>query len=164
VFVTPLLLLLLSKPLQRLNYNIKEKYRISNSQKIDFIFPENFIGDALIISKNICGQKEEIKNNYYKLYIPEDGILFYQGEIKNYGGNYLFRYFKIIKNDTIQIPDKFINGWRNNKTSEYKVIYVDAISNTQNNLSKILLHIYKTENDNGGNYDKELLQKDFKCK
>ncbi|TDX82971.1 hypothetical protein [Epilithonimonas xixisoli] len=140
---------------------LAEKYRFYNSQKIDFIFPENFNGNAVIITEKECGQKVIVKDGFEKLYLPKNGILFYNGTIKDYGGNYYFRYYRINKNDTLEIPGKYLGSFINPIKSDSKVVYVDATINEDKNLSKILLNFYSTKNKLDD--DTELLKKDYNC-
>lgn len=64
----------------------------ANAQKLDFIFEEDFRGRVIVISNSPCGQKVVIKDGREQLYIPENGILLYQGEIE--AGIIDHRYFR----------------------------------------------------------------------
>ena len=68
----------------------------ANAQKLDLIFPKNFKGKAIIISEMPCGEKIKIIDKREQLYIPENGILLYNGSFK--GGYVNNRYFTIDKN------------------------------------------------------------------
>jgi len=54
----------------------------ATAQKLDFIFPENFKGKAIIVPNMPCGQKVEFYKNREQIKIPESGILLYQGELE----------------------------------------------------------------------------------
>ncbi|GMQ30892.1 DUF6843 domain-containing protein [Algoriphagus confluentis] len=55
------------------------------AQKIDFNFPENFEGKAIVVQQISCGQEVSKKNGREQLNFPENGILLYQGSIEKTG-------------------------------------------------------------------------------
>ena len=161
IIFTLIPLLYFTIPKIDLSQKITEKYRFANSQKIDFIFPENFKGNAIIITEKNCGQNRILRKGYEKLYIPKDGTLFYKGVIKDYGDEYYFRFFQIKQKDTVEIPGKYIGSSINPIKSEIKVMYVDANLNKNKNLSTILLNLYSTKDKL--NYNEKLLEKTYNC-
>jgi hypothetical protein len=68
----------------------------ATAQKLDFIFPENFRGKAIIVPNMSCGQTVEFYKNREQVKIPENGILLYQGELKY--GYVNHKYYSINKN------------------------------------------------------------------
>lgn len=78
----------------------------STAQKLEFVFPENFIGKAIVIEKMPCGQPKKIINGREQLYIPENGILLYQGELET--GYVNHKYYKLQANgQKIEIPERY---------------------------------------------------------
>ena len=77
----------------------------ATAQKLDFIFPSDFEGKAIIIEKMHCGQTKQIINNREQLYIPKNGVLLYQGELN--GGYVNHKYYKLNSNgQRIEIPER----------------------------------------------------------
>lgn len=155
-------------PVKTIINNIEGNITYFNEQRIDFIFPENFEGDAVIVTEKDCGQA--IKKDalgFEKLYIPEDGILYYKGNIENLGKWYNFRYFKINKTDTIEIPDTYIREYVNTEWSEFKVCYVNGETNESNNLSKIHLFLFNSEKGENLCHKEssdEILEMEYECR
>lgn len=54
----------------------------ATSQKLDFIFPINFEGKAIVIENMPCGQPVRVLNGREQLFVPESGVLLYQSELK----------------------------------------------------------------------------------
>lgn len=54
----------------------------ATAQKIDMVFPKDFMGRAIIVSDMTCGEPVEIVNGREQLIFPDNGILLYQGEIE----------------------------------------------------------------------------------
>lgn len=55
------------------------------AQKVDFNFPENFEGKAIVVQQIACGQEVSKKNGREQLNFPDNGILLYQGSIEKTG-------------------------------------------------------------------------------
>jgi energy-coupling factor transporter transmembrane protein EcfT len=55
------------------------------AQKVDFNFPENFEGKAIVVQQISCGQEVTKKNGREQLNFPENEILLYQGSIEKTG-------------------------------------------------------------------------------
>jgi hypothetical protein len=149
-------------PAKNIYHTLQNNYKYHYAQKIDFIFQEGFKGDAVIITEKKCGQTKIVKDGFEKLYIPKNGVLFYNGEIKNYESDYNFRYFKIVKNDTLQIPDSHVKGFINKEKSISKVMYVDGTTTENQYLSKIQLYLFN-DGENRNYYNRNLLLKEFEC-
>ncbi|MBF8965000.1 hypothetical protein I0P70_17265 [Pontibacter sp. FD36] len=71
----------------------------ANAQNLDFIFPKDFKGTAVVISNMPCGAPVKKVSRREVLNIPEDGILLYQGTIE--AGYIDHRYFR--KNNAGQL-------------------------------------------------------------
>lgn len=98
--VTPLILWY---PFMHLFFYVMGVIGTATAQKLDLIFPEDFKGEAIVVSNMPCGDEIEILDSREQLRIPENGILLYKGDLKyGYINN---RYFKINKNGKkIEIP------------------------------------------------------------
>ena len=70
------------------------------AQKVDFNFPENFEGKAIVVQQISCGQEISMKNGREQLNFPEDGILLYQGSIEKTG--YRNHHFYYLSNGGIR--------------------------------------------------------------
>lgn len=92
-FFTPLIIWY---PIMNLFIFITGIIGTATAQKLDFIFPENFKGKAIIVSNMPCGQEVEFYKNREQIKIPESGILLYQGELKY--GYINHKYYSIDKN------------------------------------------------------------------
>jgi hypothetical protein len=74
------------------------------TQKLDFIFPAGFTGYTIVVNHQKCGQKVVVKDKREQLFIPQNGILLYNGSVKP--GLVDHRYFYRIKPDSlIPIPE-----------------------------------------------------------
>jgi hypothetical protein len=62
-------------------------------QKIDFILEPGFKGVVVVIAEVPCGQKEVIYKGREQLFIPSNGILFYQEQIKRNNVNHRYKQF-----------------------------------------------------------------------
>lgn len=82
----------------------------ATSQKFDFIFPQDFTGEVIVIGESTCGQQKNVKNGREQLFVPESGILLYNGFIKDYGlVNH--RFFYQTNNEAyVEIPRRSENG------------------------------------------------------
>ena len=135
------------------------------AQKVDFNFPENFEGKAIIVQQISCGQKVTKKNGREQLYFPKEGILLYQGSIEKTGyRNHHFYYMSksgirtkidevnyysiLLQNDSTKIAESYNRGvWYKGTITEtdslpYEVtkyelaeMYVYTFSNMENLLS-----------------------------
>ncbi|MBK0404805.1 hypothetical protein I5M27_17570 [Adhaeribacter sp. BT258] len=76
----------------------------ATGQKLDFIFPKDFIGPVVVIDKMNCGQPINKIEGREVLNIPNNGILLYKGTIKS--GYVNHRYFRRDKTgNLIEIKD-----------------------------------------------------------
>ena len=55
----------------------------ATAQKIDFHFPDNFKGKAIVVERVDCGKEIVKKDGREQLSFPENGILLYQGKIES---------------------------------------------------------------------------------
>jgi putative effector of murein hydrolase LrgA (UPF0299 family) len=55
---------------------------IARAQKIDFIFSEDFKGRAVLVGSIPCGQGVSLKNEREQVFVPDNGVILYQGEIE----------------------------------------------------------------------------------
>jgi hypothetical protein len=77
----------------------------ATAQKLDIIFKEGFIGQVTIVDNMPCGQKKVLINNREQLYVPENGILLYQEDLKN--GYVNHKYYYINKDShLVEIPER----------------------------------------------------------
>mgnify|MGYP003576871274 CR=1 FL=1 len=77
----------------------------ATAQKLDFIFPTSFEGKAIIIENMPCGQLVKIENGREQLYIPSNGVLLYQGKLKDSYVNH--KYFRLQPNgQKAQLPER----------------------------------------------------------
>jgi hypothetical protein len=53
------------------------------AQKIEFRISNNFSGQVTVVFPVECGQTKQILNNREILYVPSDGIIYYQGELES---------------------------------------------------------------------------------
>lgn len=75
------------------------------AQKLDFIFPKDFKGQVMIIEKMKCGQPKMIIDGREQLIIPKNGILLYQGELKQ--GYVNHKYYQLLSNNKrIELPER----------------------------------------------------------
>ena len=66
------------------------------SQKLDFIFPASFEGKVIVVEKMPCGQPKKVNNDREELFIPKNGVLLYQGELKT--GYVNHKYYRLQNN------------------------------------------------------------------
>lgn len=77
----------------------------ATAQKLDFIFPVGFEGQVMIIENMPCGQLKKIISGREQLFIPQNGILLYQGELKN--GYVNHKYYRLKSNGQIvELPER----------------------------------------------------------
>lgn len=77
----------------------------ATAQKLDFIFPLDFVGKVIIIEKIPCGQPPKVVDGREQLFIPKNGILLYQGELK--AGYVNHKYYRLQANDQkIELPER----------------------------------------------------------
>ena len=77
----------------------------ATAQKLDFNFPDNFKGKAIVVQQIDCGQEIVKKDGREQLNFPENGILLYQGKIES--GYINHQYFYLTKmSDRIKIPTR----------------------------------------------------------
>ena len=63
------------------------------AQKLDFRFPENFRGTAVVIPNMECGQEIIVEDGREVLNFPEHGVLLYQGKIEYGYINHVYRVY-----------------------------------------------------------------------
>jgi hypothetical protein len=77
----------------------------ATAQKLDFNFPENFKGKAIVIQQIDCGQEKIIKDGREQINFPENGILLYKGKIES--GYINHQYFYLTDTgERIRIPER----------------------------------------------------------
>ena len=77
----------------------------ATAQKFDFIFPNGFKGNVILVGNIPCGQAVKVKNGREQLYVPANGILLYQGEVET--GYVNHRYFYQISIDSfLPLPER----------------------------------------------------------
>lgn len=64
----------------------------ATAQKLDFIFPNDFTGKVVIVEKIDCGQEVKKIDGREQLIFPDNGILLYQGEMKDGYINHKYYY------------------------------------------------------------------------
>ncbi len=84
------------------------------AQKLEFRFPHNFRGTSVIISNMHCGQGFIIKNDREVLNIPENGILFYKGDIEHGYINHIYTTYNE-KGELIELPELHIQDFNNSE-------------------------------------------------
>ena len=77
----------------------------ATAQKLDFNFPDNFKGKAIVIQQMDCGQEIKIKDGREQLNFPENGILLYKGKIESGYINHQY-YYVTSTGDRIKIPER----------------------------------------------------------
>lgn len=65
----------------------------ATAQKLDFIFPPNFEGKVIVIENMPCGQPVKVENGREQLFVPANGVLLYQGKLKD--GYVNHRYYQL---------------------------------------------------------------------
>ncbi len=77
----------------------------ATAQKLDFIFQPNFEGKVIIIENMSCGQPVKKENNREQLFIPENGVLLYQGELED--GYVNHRYYRLQSSGRkVELPER----------------------------------------------------------
>jgi energy-coupling factor transporter transmembrane protein EcfT len=77
----------------------------ATAQKLDFNFPNNFKGKAIVVQQMDCGQEIIKKDGREQLNFPENGILLYKGKIKS--GYINHQYFYVTNTgDRKKIPER----------------------------------------------------------
>lgn len=77
----------------------------ATAQKLDFNFPDNFKGKAIVVQQIDCGQEIFKMDGREQLNFPENGILLYKGKIES--GNINHQYFYQIKTgERTKIPER----------------------------------------------------------
>ncbi len=77
----------------------------ATAQKLDFNFPDNFKGKAIVVQQIDCGQEIIKKDRREQLNFPESGILLYKGKIES--GYINHQYFYVTNTgDRIKIPER----------------------------------------------------------
>lgn len=77
----------------------------ATAQKLDFIFPANFGGKAIIIENMPCGQPVKIENGREQLFIPENGVHLYKVELKDRYVNH--KYYRLLPNgQRVELPER----------------------------------------------------------
>lgn len=71
------------------------------AQKFDFIFQNNFKGKMILIGPLPCGQPVQRKDGREQLFVPDNGILLYQGDVESGFVNH--RYFYRLSNGNLKI-------------------------------------------------------------
>jgi len=77
----------------------------ATAQKLDFNFPDNFKGKAIVVQQIDCGQEILKKDGREQLNFPENGILLYNGKIES--GYINHQYFYVTNTgDRKKIPER----------------------------------------------------------
>jgi len=77
----------------------------ATAQKLDFNFPNNFKGKAIVVQQIACGQQILKKDGREQLNFPESGILLYKGKIES--GYINHQYFYLTETgDRTKIPER----------------------------------------------------------
>lgn len=77
----------------------------ATAQKLDFNFPDNFKGKAIVVQQIDCGQEIVKKDGREQLNFPENGILLYKGKIES--GYINHQYFYVTNTgDRKKIPER----------------------------------------------------------
>ena len=77
----------------------------ATAQKLDFNFPDNFKGKAIVVQQIDCGQEIIKKDGREQLNFSENGILLYKGKIES--GYINHQYFYITKmGDRKKVPER----------------------------------------------------------
>lgn len=77
----------------------------ATAQKLDFNFPDNFKGKAIVVQQIDCGQEIIKKDGREQLNFPENGILLYKGKIES--GYINHQYFYVTNTgDRNKIPER----------------------------------------------------------
>jgi len=77
----------------------------ATAQKLDFNFPDNFQGKAIVVQQIDCGQKKIIKDGREQLNFPHNGVLLYKGKIES--GYINHQYFYLTETgDRTKIPER----------------------------------------------------------
>ncbi|MGD1889900.1 MAG: hypothetical protein ACFB15_04775 [Cyclobacteriaceae bacterium] len=71
----------------------------ATAQKFDFIFDESFEGRAVLIGNIPCGQEVNIRDGREQIYVPDNGVALYQGEVKF--GYINHRYYRRTKGEKL---------------------------------------------------------------
>lgn len=69
-------------PTSKAYYEVR--YYLSDRSKVDLIFPENFVGSAIIVDNNDYGQTFEKKAFREQIYLENHGIVFYPTDFDFY--------------------------------------------------------------------------------
>ena len=77
----------------------------ATAQKLDFNFPDNFKGKAIVVQQIDCGQEILKKDGREQLNFPENGILLYKGKIESGYINHQYFYFTKT-GDRTKIPER----------------------------------------------------------
>jgi hypothetical protein len=77
----------------------------ATAQKLDFNFPENFKGKAVIVRQIDCGQEVIIQDGREQLNFPENGILLYKGEIESGYINHQY-FYRTATGEKSKIPGR----------------------------------------------------------
>jgi hypothetical protein len=77
----------------------------ATAQKFDFIFPNGFKGDVILVGNISCGQPVQKKDGREQLFIPSNGILLYQGEVKTGYVNHKY-YYQLDDGKLQSLPDR----------------------------------------------------------
>lgn len=77
----------------------------ATAQKLDFVFPIDFEGKVIVVENMPCGQPVKTENGREQLFIPENGILLYSGELK--AGYVNHKYFRLLPNgQKTELPER----------------------------------------------------------
>ena len=77
----------------------------ATAQKLDFIFNEDFKGRAVLIGKIPCGQRVKIKDDREQIFVPDNGVILYQGEVEFGYVNHNY-YQKTVNGDLKELPKR----------------------------------------------------------
>ena len=111
------------------------------SLKVDYILTESFKGEIIVYDNITCGQSKNIENNRIVINVPQNGVVYYSGDLLNEG--YIDNVFKRRRDSGFEI----LNNFHSQRSVE-----IDKIS-TGNDVVFSAGH-YSYEHENG--YFKEL--------
>lgn len=77
----------------------------ATAQKFDFIFQKGFKGNVIVVGDISCGQPIILKNDREQLFIPNNGILLYQGKVETGYVNHRY-YYQISDDSLLPLPER----------------------------------------------------------
>ena len=118
--------LIIYVPLLMLTMYLAINIRTALAQKLEFRFNEDFRGLVTIVYPVEWGQKVTIENGREIIDVPQDGILYYQGEIDPMGGFTSWKYVSISALGEVKDLLEFRRLWELTD-SEKELIKSDSI-------------------------------------